>query len=287
MKKNIKIDSKILKELLMCVIGAVVHVIGMVVFIMPCGLYSGGMLGISQILAKLVGIPKVQALAYFILNVFCVLLGIRSLGKKFVLKTGCVVLAETLLFAVVPNLDVPVMDDVFACTVIGGCVCGFGTAIVFNSFSSSGGTDIIGMLLARKYNNITVGSVSNAFNAFVYAAAAILFSPEIAIYSIAFSFVASVVSDRMHRQNNVVSVYIFCEKWREINEYITGTLNRGATDWMGAGAYSDEMRHIVFTTISVYEFDELKENIGKIDDTAFIVANSGARVVGEFKKKIS
>lgn len=275
-----------IKDYTLCILGCLIYVTTYRLFIQPHYLFSGGFLGVSQIVEILTGVPVAQPVTYLLLNIPVIVLGFIFLGKGFMLKTGFIVGFESLLYTLVPTFDA-VLTDKFASCVIGGCGCGLATALMFNALASSGGTDIIAMIIASRKPNIKVGMIGVMFNVLVYSTCAILFSLETALYSIIFSVFTSLIIDKLHSRNRICNAFIFCDKWRDVDDYIVGRLGRSATAWMGAGAYSDNLKHIVFTVLSDYEFKQLKNDLPDIDDSAFVVVNRDSSVLGNFVKKIA
>ena len=108
---------------------------------------------------------NLQPIVYFCLDVPLFLIGLKILGKASIAFTFLIVLVETLFMNFIPIPDHMVLDNVFAMAVVGGCLEGIGTSITFRGFGSSGGTDLLGMMLTEKYRKLSVGRVNLAVNA--------------------------------------------------------------------------------------------------------------------------
>ena len=115
----------------------------------------------------------------------------------------------------------------------------------------------------------------------------ILFSPEVAIYSVIYNFFASMVLDRMHQQNVNVMALIFTHADEHIlGQFIIDKLNRGVTYWNGTGAYTGQGVHVLCVSLSKYEIEELLHAVRSIDPQAFLTVQEGVHVYGNFRKKL-
>lgn len=281
-----------LKNLLFCILGTLVYSLGFLFFIKPANLYTGGFLGVAQLLSLLtkntpLAAFDIQGILYFLMNIPLLIIGSKKLGFKFMTSSIICIVSESILLSVIPTPAIPIIEDTLANCVIGGCIEGIGTAISFNAFASGGGTDILGMLLCRKFKNLTVGKVSLAVNIIVYVISAFLFSVEVAIFSFVASFIATFVTDHLHKQNNFVIANIITDKTVEVKEYILTTLNRDATEITGTGAYSKADKKMIIAVMSEYELTLLERDIKNVDSKAFIFIQRNASIIGNFEKRFS
>ena len=206
---------------------------------------------------------------YFCLDVPLFLIGLKILGKASIAFTFLIVLVETLFMNFIPIPDHMVLDNVFAMAVVGGCLEGIGTSITFRGFGSSGGTDLLGMMLTEKYRKLSVGRVNLAVNACVYLVAGLRYSLQTAVYSLVAEAFSSIMIDRYHKQNNLV------------------TVNVGATVIDAKGAWSGKPCKVVIAVLSEYELGLLEKEAETIDPAAFIFSNPRTSVFGEFEKRLS
>ena len=133
-----------------------------------------------------------------------------------------------------------------------------------------------------------MGKFSLTFNVFLYTACLILFSPEVAIYSVIYNFFTSMVLDRMHQQNVNVMAMIFTHADEHIlGQFIIDNLGRGVTYWNGTGAYTGKGVHVLCVSLSKYEIEELLHAVRTIDPQAFLTVQEGVRIDGNFLRKIS
>ena len=132
-----------------------------------------------------------------------------------------------------------------------------------------------------------MGRFSLTFNVFLYTACLILFSPEVAIYSVIYNFFTSMVLDRMHQQNVNVMAMIFTHADEHIlGQFIIDNLGRGVTYWNGTGAYTGKDVPVLCVSLSKYEIEELLHAVRTIDPQAFLTVQEGVHIYGNFRKKL-
>lgn len=202
-------EIKELQKLFIAVSGTFLFAIGMNCFIVPAGLYSGGFLGVGQVIRTLVmGIFKLQishidiaGIIYYVINVPLFLIAYRELGKNFFVTTIVCVTFQTIFLTVLP-VDINLLNsDPFGSAVIGGGIAGAGVGITLRYGGSGGGQDILGVYLMRNNNKFSVGKVSMVINFFVYIACALLYDMRIVIYSLVYTIVSSYVIDKIYQPN--------------------------------------------------------------------------------------
>ena len=282
-------------RLLLCILGEFLVAFSLNYFIVPLGLYAGGLMGVCQLLRTLLetctqmdlrGFDMAGVL-YFLFNLPILLYAHRVLGRKFVLKTVICTVAYSLFYSTIPvPASLPVHDTLTAC-LLGGILTGVGTGIVLTCGGSGGGLDVIGLCLSKQGSRFTVGRFSLTFNAFLYALCLLLFEPEIAIYSVIYNFAASMVLDKAHQQNISVQALIFTRaEEKPLGQAILEEMGRGVTWWEGTGAYTGEGVHVLCVCLSKYEIEELTHLVHRLDPHAFITLQEGVRIDGNFLKKL-
>lgn len=289
MKNN---KSEELKRVITVCIGSFIYCLGVNLFIVPSHLYSGGFTGISQLLSLLtkgtvLGNYNMQGIIFFIINIPLFLLGLKVLGIRFVSKSFVSIATQSLFFSLIPIPAAPLFDDTLTSCIVGGCVEGVGCALTFLSFASGGGLDILGVVLSKKIPNFSVGKLSVMVNFCIYGICCFLFSFEVAVYSFIASVFNSTVIDRLHKQNNTVSVNILSDKVEEINDVILNELDRASTVLDGVGAYSHEKKNLIICILSQYELDVLEKRVKEIDSSAFIFIHPNVSVLGNFEKRLA
>ncbi|OYP54769.1 hypothetical protein CG709_01615 [Lachnotalea glycerini] len=273
--------------------GTFLYAAGVNLFIVPAGLYSGGFVGIAQIIRTLLvnytslnlGNLDVAGIINLVMNIPLFLLAYKKLGKRFFEKTVFGTILLTVFLTIIKNPMIPIVEDELTACIVGGILAGFGTGIMLRAGGSSGGLDILGMYVTKVKPGFSVGKLSMTVNFFVYIACALLFNIQVVIYSVIYTVFVSIVMDRAHYQNINTSVTIFTKK-TNVADAIMAEMVRGVTEWKGKGAYTNEDTTILVTVISKYEIARLKRIVYDIDPNAFMIMSSRLDVYGNFEKRL-
>ena len=277
------------------VVGELIAAAALNLFIVPLNLYTGGIMGVCQLIRTLLqthlgvalGAYDIAGILYFLANIPILLFAYKALGLGLVAKTIICTVSYSLFYSIIPIPSAPIVDDYLTACLLGGILTGIGSGIVLTCGCSSGGLDVIGLCLSKRGSSFTVGKFSLTFNVFLYTACLILFSPEVAIYSVIYNFFTSMVLDRMHQQNVNVMAMIFTHADEHIlGQFIIDNLGRGVTYWNGTGAYTGQGVHVLCVSLSKYEIEELLHAVRTIDPQAFLTVQEGVRIYGNFRKKL-
>ena len=282
-------------RLVVAVIGELIAAAALNLFIVPLNLYTGGLMGVCQLLRTLAadylgmnfGAYDVAGILYFLLNIPILLLAYKNLGRAFVAKTLICTVACSLFYSLIPSPSVPIVDDYLTACLLGGILAGVGGGLVLTCGASGGGLDIVGLYLSKRGSQFTVGKFSLSFNAVLYTACLFLFSPEVAIYSVIYNFFTAMVLDRMHQQNVSIQALIFTKGDEDaLARFIIENLGRSVTYWEGVGAYTGEDVHVLCVCLSKFEIEELVHAVHSIDPHAFVTTQEGTRIYGNFQRKV-
>lgn len=288
-------DKEFWKRNAVAVAGMLLFSAGINLFMVPAGLYNGGVMGISQIIRTLLvryahinsGNIDIAGLINLVINIPLFIIAFVSIGKNFFVRTIVCVFSQTLFLSIIPIPAKPFVEDALTASIIGGIIGGTGIGIALQSGGSSGGMDIVGMCVTKKYKDFSVGKVSLTVNAVVYGVCAILFGIQTAIYSIIYSAVSMLMTDKVHTQNINTEVLIFTKNDPEkIKDYIVEKFNRDATWWEAKGGYTKSRTYAVITVLSKYECAHLRREMKTIDENAFIVEKDGISIGGRYEKHL-
>lgn len=288
-------DKKFWQRNAAAVIGMLIFSAGINFFIVPANLYNGGVMGISQIIRTLLirefpifsGSTDIAGMINFILNIPLFVLAYLSISKNFFIRTTVCVFSQTLFLSILPIPASPYVEDALTASIIGGMIAGFGIGIALRSGGSSGGMDIVGMYFTKKHKGLSVGRVSLAVNFLVYGICAIMFGIQTAIYSVIYSAVSMLMSDRTHTQNINTEVLVFTkENPQKILDYIVQEFQRDATWWEAKGGYTESKTYIIITILSKYECAHLQKELRLIDEHAFVVTMDGLNINGRYEKHL-
>lgn len=288
-------DKKFWERNAMAVVGMLFFAIGINLFIVPANLYNGGVMGISQIIRTLLirhfhilsGNIDIAGSINLLLNIPLFILAYVSIGKSFFVRTVVCVFSQTLFLSILPIPATPIVGDSLTASMIGGIIAGTGIGTALRFGGSSGGMDIVGVYLTKKYKDFSVGRVSLAVNTVVYGICAAMFGVQTAIYSIIYSAVSMLMSDRAHTQNINTEVIIFTKKDpKEILDYIVWEFERDATWWEAKGGYTADTTYMIVAVLSKYECAHLRRELKVIDEHAFVVVTDGVSINGRYEKHL-
>lgn len=275
------------------VAGAVLYSLGLNLFVVPAGLYTGGIMGFAQLLRTLIvhltGLEMkfdIAGVINYAINLPILCIAWRRVDHRAVFKTLLSVTSTTIFLSLIPRMDILGGDKLAEC-LIGGMLCGCGIGVTLWMGGTSGGMDVIGMMLLKKGSHTSIGHVNLIWNLALYAICAAAFNLSTAIYSVLFSFVSTTAMDKLHMQNINVEVTVVTKILSpEMEREILVDLHRGITRYEGIGEYTGQPVHIFYILVNKYEIGQLRAIVLKHDPHAFIVAKDGAVVYGNYKKKL-
>lgn len=276
-----------------CIVGgSLLFSLAMNLLIVPMELFSGGFLGIAQLLRSCLawlGLSSdavdISGLAYLVLNIPLFLISLRSLGKAFLCKTLVAVVCYTVFLSLIVPPEVPYLSDRLTSCLLGGVVAGVGAGTVLRSGGCGGGEEILGIYLAQKYKFLSIGRTTFLINLLVYGTCLFLFNAEIVVYSLLYSVFACQFIDKMHFQKIMTDVIIISKK-DGVRDLIFRSTGRGVTHWEGRGGYTDEPANILLTVVSKHESAYLRRAVKEYDPEAFVVINEDVDVEGNFELRM-
>lgn len=290
---NILESEKTIIQYLKITLGCILFSVSVNLFVIPVGMYNGGIYGLAQIIRTLLGytnipLPKtfdISGIINFLLNLPLFYIAYRYISKQFFTKTVFCILVQTILLSVIPIPPNPLLKDMIPNCLIGGVMAGYGLGLMLRAQGCSGGVDILGIYFLHNTNRITVGKISIVVNAIIYLICAFSFNIDIACYSVIYAAIISFTMDKFHYQNINMLCFIITKN-KQLQYELTKVLGRGVTYWSGKGAYSDENMVVNAVVISKYEVKELKRVVNMIDPEAFVFMNEGITVDGYYLKKL-
>ena len=278
--------SRIIRDYLTITFGLMVFTLGWSLFIIPAEITGGGIAGIAAVVFYSTHIPV--SITYFIINIILVGIAIKVLGASFGVKTLISMGLVTLFFALFQELNIqPIIDDLFLSAVLGGIFSGVGLGIVFTRGASTGGTDIIAMIV-NKYRNISPGRVILYCDVLIIASSYFVFqSVEKLVYGYVVMWVVSYSVDAfLNGATKSAQMFIFSSKHEEIADSVLKENKRGVTVIDGKGWYTKEPVKIVMTVVRKKETSSIFRKIKQIDPDAFVTMGSVMGVYGKGFDKI-
>ena len=288
LRKDKLFSKRGLKNYSLILVGSFILAAGFVLFITPYKIVPGGVYGISIVLHHLFGTPVgLVALAF---DIPLTLIGIKVLGPRFGIKTvvGFILTAVfvdglTYFYGTEPL----VQDDALLSSIFGGVFVGLGLGLIFKSRATSGGTDIVAMMIS-KYTKLPVGRLMIIVDSAIVLVGLAAFQDwKIPLYSLIVIFITGKVIDTILEGLDYDKVlFIVSEKTDEIREKIIVDLNRGGTILKGEGLYNRNDRSIVFTVVNRRETVMLQDFINGIDPNAFVTVMNANEILGNGFKSL-
>lgn len=283
-----RITKDKIKEILLLTVGTAIMVVGIYFFKFPNHFSTGGVSGISVILGHY--FPGMSAGNFVsIINMTLLVLGFIVFGRGFGFKTAYVSVLTSVLISVLEQvypMAQPMTTQPFMELIFGVSLPAIGSAILFNMDASSGGTDIVAMIV-KKYSKMDIGKALMVSDCLITLMAFVAFGPETGLYSILGLVIKSVLVDMvMENFNTHKCFHIITAHPAPIEEYITKKLNRGATRIHGEGVYSHEGREIIMTVMSRHQAVKLRIFVRSVDPEAFLLITNTSEIIGKGFRRV-
>ncbi len=275
--------QKQLKEYTWLTLATLMTAAGIYFFKFPNHFSTGGVSGLAVILGHY--FPQVTPGTFvMVINVLLLILGFAVLGKGFGGKTAYVSLlmsgATWLLERIVP-MSAPMTEQPFVELIFAVSLPAVGSAILFNLDASSGGTDIVAMIL-RKFTSLDIGKALLCSDLIITLMAFVAFGPTTGLFSILGLVIKSLLVDMVLENINTHKYFhIITTRPQEIEAYITDKLKRGATEMRGEGVYTHEDRTVVMTVMTRREAVLLRRHVRAVDPQAFVLIMNTGEIVGK------
>lgn len=293
-KTTVKLPGKSLKsnakDMFFITFGIFLYAVGYCAYTLPEKLVMGGVAGASALIYYATNIPA--GTSVLALNVLMLVIAMSALTKQFFWRTIVGVGILSFMISVLQPFiaTFPIMtpgEDKFMHVLIAGVLCGAGLGIVFSHNGSTGGTDILTMLL-NKYFRLSFGRAMQFVDCIIISSSYILFhSMETIIYGIVFTITATVTCDYIvNGTRQTVQFLIISKKHKEIADVINHRVNRGVTVVDGKGWYSQNDVKMLIVLTRKYESQDVFNLINEIDPDALVSQTFCHGVFGEGFDKI-
>ncbi|NTW26231.1 MAG: YitT family protein [Lentimicrobium sp.] len=269
-------------------IGTFLVSLGYVYFITPYKIIPGGIYGISIVLHHTFGLPVgLTALAF---NIPLTIIGTRVLGPRFGTKTVVGFVLTSVFVDVLSYFSEfkPLVDsDPLLSSIFGGALVGAGVGLIFKSKATSGGSDVIAMIIAR-YTKLPLGQLMMGVDSVIVLVGFIAFGDwRIPLYSWITIFVMGKVIDAvLSGISYEKTIFIVSDQYEAIRDKIINDLNRGGTFLHGEGMYNGSSKKVIFTVVNRRELAMLEEFIEKIDPKAFLTVMDANEILGQGFKSL-
>ncbi|MFV0341947.1 MAG: YitT family protein [Anaerocolumna sp.] len=282
MDKQDRISAKI-KEILLITIGVELVVFGVYFFKFPNNFSIGGVTGLAVLLSSLIGPAISSGTIVFVINMILLVIGYIALGKSFGNKTayGSVLMSASLsLLEMIAPMEAPLTNEPILELAFAVLLPAVGAALLFNIGASTGGTDIVAMML-KKYSNIDIGRSLFYTDLLLTLSAFFVFNMQTGLLSLLGLLIKSTMVDTIIENLNLHKYFtIICEHPKPINDYILNTLHRSATIFDAKGAFSDKDKKIILTVLNRSQAVQLRKFIKQVEPEAFILITNTSEIVG-------
>ena len=272
-----------LLDFLLITVGTLVSAVGIYFFKFPNHFSTGGVSGLSIILNGL--FPAVKA-SYFVtgINIVLLAIGLIFIGKGFGIRT---IYASLLLSFSLQALEtfVPLQGSVTGEPMLDLCFSvllpAAGSAVLFNVSASTGGTDIVAMIL-KKYTSLHIGTALFCVDFLIAASSGVVFGLPIALFSLLGLLAKALVVDNVI-DSIILAKYFFnfSKTPDEICDYVQNQLHRSATIWYATGAYTHDSRSVVLTVLKRGQAVALQHYVRKCDPHAFVIISNTSEIIGK------
>ncbi|AJD90536.1 membrane protein [Jeotgalibacillus malaysiensis] len=281
--------TKKLITFLLMNLGAFFVAINVHFFLSPNNLATGGVSGMSIVLNSLFPGISIGLFMIFV-NIVLFILGVIFLGFQFGAKTiytSFALSGYVWLLELVAPITAPLSDDILIQLIIGQCIAAIGMGIVFHQRASTGGTDIIAMIL-NKYIKVEIGRAVLFSDLAVALSSSLLFGAQAGMYAFFGVILNGLMIDYTLQQFNAnKEVVIISQESALIRAFIVGELGRGATIHTAKGAFNYEQKEVITTILGRKDLSRLKNYVGKQDEKAFITVHNMNEILGQNFKRLA
>jgi uncharacterized membrane-anchored protein YitT (DUF2179 family) len=271
---------------ILIIVGTILMAVSVNLVYEPMEMVTGGLSGLAIVIKKLTGLVIEGGIPIWItnlaLNVPLFIAAILVRGKTFVKHAFLAEISFTLALAFVPS-DINFLGhDYLLAAVFGGVIGGVGIGLVFAANASTGGTDMLAMIIHKFIPYYTVPRILIVIDAIVVTIGIISFGITKALYAIIAVYITAKISDSILEGLKFAKMaYIISEHYEKIAERIIADLDRGVTGISATGMYSNKEKKMLFCVVSKKEIVELKELVAEVDPRAFIIVSDAREVMGE------
>ena len=268
-------------------VGSLIFCMAWTSIIIPTGLTSGGLTGLCTIIEYATGGAIPMGLPYWIINIGLLVIGFLTIGKAFGVKTIYVIILTSVLFNVLPMF--PALEghdfenDKLIGALLGAALESVGLGLVLLRGGSSGGTDIIAMMI-NKYWPVSVGKVYLYTDIFIITS--LLLVPDKGIVDMIYAYVVMFgfsfgIDYVLLGNKSSIQLLVFSSKYTEIADHIINKVGRGVTALQSVGWYSQKESKVLLIIARKYQMNEVINEIKSIDKKAFISVSTAMSVFGE------
>lgn len=286
-----KVIRSVVWDYIIITVGALLYVVAWTSFLIPNGIASGGLTGACTIIEMATRGLIPVGWSFPALNALLIIIATLILGKGFGFRTIYAILVSTLLFDVMPKVDVLLslpghllyLDEKILVPVIGGILEAIGIGLILSRGGSTGGTDIFAMII-NKFWPVSPGQVYLYFDLFIIAS--VLLIPGKTFQDMMYGYLAMisfslVVDYVLLGRKSSVQVLIFSEKFTDIADFIIHEMDRGVTAINAVGWYTQSEKKVLLVLARKSQLHEITKAVKGVDPKAFMSVSPASDVYGE------
>lgn len=283
-RKMYVILKKYIIETIMIIIGALFIAIGTAFFLLPNQLSSGGFSGITTIIYYLIGFP--MGTTMIIINLPLFIIALLKIGKRFFFKALVGTAVLSIFLNAFEGVSAITHDRLLA-SIYGGILIGIGTAIILRANASTGGSELLGNIIASFKPMARTGKLIILIDTIVVILNVLFFREiEVGLYSAIAIYLSGQMIDIIFEGTNFTKmIFIVSNKYEEIAKNIGIKIGRGSTGIYAQGMYHETDKMILWCVASRREIIRIKQIAKKLDEKAFIVISNAREVLGQGFKK--
>lgn len=259
------------------IIGSFIIAFSFNLFLIPHEILSSGLSGIAILLGLIT--PFDIGLLNFVLNIPILIFGYYKLGKEITYNTLLCVVSLSLFLSVLPIYAIT--DNTLLSAIFGGVIGGIGIGLILKYSGTSGGLDIIAIVISRS-SNVSIGLLLSIMNGIIVLFSGTIFGWDLALYTLLSIFITGKIIDTIHTNHIKLTMQIVTTKGDIIRKELLESIYRGITMSDGYGGYTLEKKQILMMVVTRYEVIKVKEIVRKNDKKAFINIFETVEVDGEF-----
>ncbi|WP_301107636.1 YitT family protein [Sporosarcina sp.] len=274
------------KRIIVVILGSLLMAISLNFFLINANVYASGFAGaaqlVSSVLTDQLNITVGTGVLLLLFNIPVFILGWFKVGKGFTIYSIVSVAFITVFLEILPLTSLS--DDIMLNAVFGGVLGGVGVGISLKLGASTGGMDIVAMILSRMQDK-PIGIFFLILNGILIVFAGILYEPENALYTMVALYVTTSVIDMIHTRHEKVTAMIITRQPDELQQAIHKQMVRGITILPAKGAYSKEDKSMLYVVITRYELYDLERIINETDPQAFTNIVQTVGIFGFFRRE--
>ena len=271
-------SGQLLKDYLLLIVGTLMLALAFTSFFIPHDIAPGGVSGLSTVLSSLM--PVSVGVLSFVINLPLFLLGMRTVGWRFALRSFISMTLLSVFIDMLPPVDLT--GDLMLASMFGGVIMGVGLGLVVRAGATTGGTDMAAKLLHDLLPFMSIPAILLAIDACVVVIAAARFGIAAGFYALIALYVSTVAMDMVIKGfNTALQFMIISNHSEEIVRRIHKDIDRGCTRLMAEGTYSGNPVGTLVCVLSRTEAPRLKKIVAEIDPYAFVTVCDVHEALGE------